>query len=78
VRAVSIMYLGKESKAPRPEDVLGEELEAGKDGRAHKLIRYPKAGYWVSYSRTGGDSPLVTVTMQRLRAAQAATTARRP
>jgi hypothetical protein len=26
---------------------------------------YPKAGYWVAYSRTAGDEPLTIITMQR-------------
>lgn len=66
VTAVSVSYLGDVSKAPACKAVLGAEVEAGADGRVYKLVRYPKAGYWVSYSRTGGDSPMVTVVMQKL------------
>ncbi len=68
VRAISIMYLGKDSNAPQAKDVLGETLEPGSDGRVYKLIRYPQARYWVAYSRTAGDSPTVSITMQRMRA----------
>jgi hypothetical protein len=46
--------------------VLGTEIETKEDGSMHQLIRYPEAGYWVSYNRTAGESPLVLVTMQRI------------
>jgi hypothetical protein len=45
---------------------MGDELEARPDGSLYKLVRYPKAGYWVSYSRTAGNSPIVSVTMQKM------------
>lgn len=25
-----------------------------------------QAGYWVSYNRTAGDKPIVTITMQKM------------
>ena len=31
----------------------------------YKMVSYPKAGYWVAYSRTAGDEPLTIITMQR-------------
>lgn len=67
VRAISVNYIGNESGAPTPMAILGTEIEAKANGSMHKLVRYPAAGYWVSYSRTAGDTPLVTVTMQRMR-----------
>lgn len=70
VRAVSIIYTGK--NAPADTAVLGETVTPDANGRVYKLIRYPNAGYWVAYSRTSGDSPVVTVTMQRTRAAATA------
>lgn len=66
VMAVSVNYLGEKS-APLPKVVLGLDIEAKPDGGMYKLVRYPEAGYWVSYNRTGGDDPLITVTMQRIR-----------
>lgn len=68
VIAVSVNYVDA-SGAPECKNVLGTTAEAKPDGSVHKLVRYPKAGYWVSYSRTAGDSPLVTVTMQKIPAA---------
>jgi hypothetical protein len=67
VMAVCVNYVGPSSGAPLPKVVLGTEIEAKPDGAMHKLVRYPEAGYWVSYSRTGGDEPLVTVTMQKIK-----------
>jgi hypothetical protein len=66
VTAVSVDYVGKDSNAPSAKEVLGEDLTAKTDGSMYALRRYPEAGYWVSYNRTAGDSPIVTITMQRL------------
>jgi hypothetical protein len=49
-----------------PQQVFGAEIDAKPDGSKYRLIRYPKAGYWVSYSRTAGDTPIITVTLQRI------------
>jgi len=65
VMAVSVNYLGAK-EAPLPKVVFGVDVEAKPDGGISKLIRYPEAGYFVSYNRTGGDDPLVTVTMQKI------------
>jgi len=66
VLAISVTYLGDGSRAPSPKAVLGMEIAARPDGSIYKLIRYLASGYWVSYNKTGGDSPLVTVTMQKI------------
>lgn len=66
VTAISIDYTGDSSKAPTPETVLGASLQAKPDGSMYQLNRYPEAGYWVSYNRTAGDKPIVTVTLQRM------------
>jgi hypothetical protein len=63
VHALSIIYMG--GGAPDAKAVLGTEVEARPDGSMHRRVDYPKAGFWVAYSRTGGDSPLVTITMQK-------------
>jgi hypothetical protein len=65
VSAVSITYFSNKS-VPAPKSVLGEEPEAKQDGSFTKLIRFPKAGYWVSYTRTSGDSPMTIIAMQRI------------
>lgn len=66
VIALSVNYVGETANTPKSTEVLGKEVEAKPDGSKHELIRFLKAGYWVSYSRTAGDSPLVTITIQKL------------
>jgi hypothetical protein len=65
VMALSVNYVGEKS-APLPKVVLGTDIEAKPDGAMHKIVRYPEEGYWVSYNRTGGGDPLITVTMQKI------------
>ncbi len=66
VSAISIDFMTGANGIPLCKDVLGAEAESKPDGSVYKLIRYPKAGYWVSYSRTAGNSPTVTITMQKI------------
>lgn len=66
VMAISVDYFGEKSNAPSPEAVLGIDIEAKPDGSLYQLNRYPDAGYWVSYNRTAGDKPIVTITIQRI------------
>ena len=65
VFAVSVTYLGGGS-VPVPKSVLGTDIEAKQDGSLYKLVRFPKAGYWVSYTRTAGDEPMTIIAMQRI------------
>lgn len=66
VTAISIDYFGDASTAPTPDEVLGATLTAKDDGSMYQLNRYPEAGYWVSYNRTAGDKPIITITMQKM------------
>ena len=63
--AVIATYIGKDAAAPAPAAVLGAEVEAKPDGSMYRMTPYPQAGYWVAYSRTPGDSPMVIITMQK-------------
>jgi hypothetical protein len=65
VVTISVDYTNG-SDAPSPEAVIGEAVQPRADGSVYQLKRYPQAGYWVAYSRTAGDKPMVTVTMQRM------------
>lgn len=65
--AVIATYIGKDASAPAPAAVLGSEVEAKPDGSMYQMTTYPQAGYWVAYSRTAGDVPMVMVTMQKTR-----------
>ena len=64
VSAISIDFMS--GAMPTCKEILGAEEKPGPNGGVYKIIRYPKAGFWVSYSRTAGDSPTVTITMQKL------------
>ncbi|HEY0100679.1 MAG TPA: hypothetical protein VGB76_17160 [Pyrinomonadaceae bacterium] len=66
VSAIALIYMNAGANAPTAKAVMGTDLEAKPDGSLYKLVRYPKAGYWVSYSRTAGNSPIVSVTMQKI------------
>ncbi len=66
VFGVAANYLGDVTAAPTPEKVFGSAAEARPDGSVYKMVRYQRAGYFVVYTRTAGDSPLVTVTMQKI------------
>lgn len=66
VTAISIDYFGDNTKAPAPDSVLGEPIQPKADGSMYQLKRYPEAGYWVSYNRTAGNKPIVTITMQKM------------
>ncbi len=63
---ISVDYLTKNADAPSPESVLGEAVQAKPDGSIFHRKRYPEAGYWVAYSRTAGNNPIVTVTIQKI------------
>ena len=66
VSAVSVTYLGGKS-IPTAKSVLGDEADARQDGSVYKLIRFPKAGYWVSYTRTSGSEPMTIIAIQKLK-----------
>lgn len=66
VIAVTVNYLN-DSNAPTPEKVFGAPVGTAPDGSIYKMVKYERAGYFVAYTRTGGDAPpLVSVTMQKL------------
>ena len=66
VSAISIDFAGDLKNAPTCKQVLGEEVAPKPDGGVYKLLRFPKAGFWVSYSKTAGTNPLVSITIQKL------------
>lgn len=66
VTAIMLNFSTKMSKAPTPKEVLGEEVPANADGGIFKMVRYPKAGYWISYNRVPGDDGLIIVAMQKI------------
>ncbi len=66
VTAISVDFMSGAREVITPQQVFGADIDTKPDGSKYKLVRYPKAGYWVSYSRTAGDTPIVTVTIQAL------------
>ena len=66
VTAISIDFMNGANPIPAARDIIGSEIEAKADGSGYKMVRYPKAGYWVSYSRTAGKEPTITITMQKI------------
>ncbi len=66
VTAISIDYMNGANGIPSAKDILGADAAAKPDGSIYRLVRYPKAGYWVSYSRTAGNEPTTTITMQKI------------
>ena len=66
VTAISVDFMTGATEIITPQQVFGADFEANADGSKSKLVRYPKAGCWVSYSRTKGDSPIVSVTIQKM------------
>jgi hypothetical protein len=66
VTAISIDFSNGASTALTPQQVFGADIETKADGSKYRLVRYPKAGYWVSYYRGGGNTPSITITMQKM------------
>jgi len=66
VTAISVDFMNGASSVITPQQVFGSDIESKADGSKYRLVRYPKAGYWVSYNRTAGDTPMITITMQKL------------
>jgi len=66
VITISADYMTSGATVPTAKQVFGSDVEAKADGGVYKMVRFPKAGYWLSYNRTGGTSPLTTVTLQKI------------
>jgi len=66
VTTISVDFMSIGPDVITPEQVFGADIESKPDGSKHKLVRYPKAGCWVSYSRTAGDTPIISITIQKM------------
>lgn len=67
VRTISTVFSAEHQASPAFADVFGktEEMQAKPDGSLFKMVRYPDAGYWVSYSRMAGEKAMVIVMIQK-------------
>ncbi len=66
VKAISATYMGPKVTPPAPKDLFGVDAEVKPDGSINKMVKYPKASIWISYIKTGGDDPMVMVTISKL------------
>ena len=66
VTTISADFLNLGATVPTAKQVFGDEVEAKADGSVYKMVRFTKAGYWVSFNRTSGNAPLTTVTLQKI------------
>jgi hypothetical protein len=66
VITISVDFSSGATGVLTPQQVFGGEIEAKPDGSKYKLVRYPKAGYWLSYSKTAGDTPTISVTITKI------------
>jgi hypothetical protein len=66
VVTISFDFTSKASDVPTPKLVFGTDIDPKPDGSMYKMVRYPKVGYWLSYNRTAGDSPLTSITFQKI------------
>lgn len=66
VFAISVNFLKDAREIPTAKGVFGSDIPPKPDGSIYKMVRYPKSACWVSFSRTAGDSPLTTVTLQKI------------
>ena len=66
VVTISADFLTQGPDVLTARQVLGSDVGAKPDGSVYKLVRFPKAGYWVSFNRTSGATPMTTVTLQKI------------
>ena len=66
VVTISADFLTQGPDVITAKQVFGSEVEAKPDGSVYRMLRFPKAGYWVSFNRTSGASPMTTVTLQKI------------
>jgi hypothetical protein len=66
VVAVVTTYTGRDAGAPAAPAVLGKDAASDESGMVSEMVRYPDAGYWVSYSVIPGDEPVTIVTIRKM------------
>ena len=66
VTALTVTFTGKLDAAPTAKAVFGEDVPPKPDGGIFKMVRYPKAGFWISYNKILGDNHVVMIAMQKM------------
>ena len=65
VISISVDYL-RGVGAPDYKAVVPGELGITPSGSLYRLVRYESLGFWVSYNRTNGPVPMVSITIQKI------------
>jgi hypothetical protein len=63
VVTISVDYTGGVG-APDYRTVVGAGLLERPDGSVYRMIHYEAEGFWVSYNKSAGTAPVVTITLQ--------------
>ena len=63
VKAISVDYTGGVG-APDYRTVVGTTLLERPDGSVYRMVEYDGEGFWVSYNKSAGAVPMVTITLQ--------------
>lgn len=66
VVTISADFLTAGATVPTAKQIFGSDVEAKADGSVYRMVRFPKAGYWVSYNRTSGATPMTSITLQKI------------
>ena len=66
VITISADFLTMGADVLTAKQVFGAEIDPKPDGSVYRMVRYPKAGFWLSFNRTSGAAPLTTVTLQKI------------
>ena len=66
VVTLSFDFMNGAREIPTPKSIFGSDIEPKSDGSMYRMVRYPKAGYWLSFNRTAGDTPLTSITFQKI------------
>jgi len=64
VTTVSVDYVGGVG-APDYKLVVGPTVDVKADGSIYQQVRYDILGFWVYYYRSAGETPIVTITIQK-------------
>lgn len=66
VSAITVTFSGNLGSAPDCKTVFGESAEVKPDGGIFKMVRYPKAGFWISYNKIVGDDPMIMIAIKKI------------
>ncbi len=66
VTAVMVTFIGVLDMAPTAKAVFGVDVAANEDGSFFKMVRYPKAGFWISYSHAATADKMINIAMQKI------------